>query len=454
MSFAFGVAVLWTMSMLALATPASAASLMNGGHPSVNCAMTLQGPITQGDLAKLQAPDVANRLLGFRTYLCLDSPGGSFPEAIEIADFLHENGMATAIPEGATCLSACAIAFLGGSQFSDSPDPIPHRLLHVGGRLGVHAPSLAVPDGNYTRANVIQSFDIAMRSASEIIDRSDRLRLTPDFIVDMLAVPGSEMMEIDTVAQAHRLALRVTGYRRPRLMTDEMVIAACRTDGHFDPAARIYEGGFSDARVLRGGDNRVGAYIHLNEVEGTPQWYACVVRYDPSKATSNEPRGTLRIYRSSTPALEQPRFADLMAIGANRFQSVLYSHITEWQMFPPSARLADLSALSAEIDRKGSSHAIESTRSANKARVCVVIASATMTETDREPCTVWTERDYLMGAEHTVALWPSGARTIVTRRGAQTRVNDRFAKDTDLAGHETCVLNHSSGNLFCLSQPN
>ncbi len=54
------------------------------------------------------------------------SPGGDLYEGLQIAAILHDNGIATYVPEGASCESSCANIFLGGTN----------RL--VVGELGVH----------------------------------------------------------------------------------------------------------------------------------------------------------------------------------------------------------------------------------------------------------------------------------------------------------------------------
>lgn len=54
------------------------------------------------------------------------SPGGNLYEGLQIASIVHDKGVSTYIPEGASCESSCANIFLGGQ----------HRL--VLGEVGVH----------------------------------------------------------------------------------------------------------------------------------------------------------------------------------------------------------------------------------------------------------------------------------------------------------------------------
>lgn len=58
----------------------------------------------------------------------LSSDGGSLSAGLQIGRHLRRLGLATRVPKGAECASACAYAFLGGV----------FRSLDQGGRIGVH----------------------------------------------------------------------------------------------------------------------------------------------------------------------------------------------------------------------------------------------------------------------------------------------------------------------------
>lgn len=66
--------------------------------------------------------------------LLLNSPGGYVDRALIIANAVRERGMATHVPEGAGCFSACAYIFFAGT---------PRR---VDGELGVHQIDTKIPD--------------------------------------------------------------------------------------------------------------------------------------------------------------------------------------------------------------------------------------------------------------------------------------------------------------------
>ena len=65
--------------------------------------------------------------------ILFDSGGGSEPDGLELGRLIRKAGLATRIPAGATCASACADAFLGGVV----------RRVEKGGRYGIHMPTIA-----------------------------------------------------------------------------------------------------------------------------------------------------------------------------------------------------------------------------------------------------------------------------------------------------------------------
>jgi len=222
---------------------ASAATFRLGGDESLDCRMTIEGEIVEGDAERFRqmlSDYVLSRLPadisdGNEVYgametvrICLDSPGGSISEAIEMADTLafgyrvHEDigprmpeywlsslfvwRVGTAVPAGARCESACAILFMAGGDFLDlsvsSNGRDPNRLLHVDGRLGFHAPSLVVPDGDYTEETVSQAFNLAVDAVQAIAARMDRYRISPTLFERLVSTPPSDMFYVDTVGEA------------------------------------------------------------------------------------------------------------------------------------------------------------------------------------------------------------------------------------------------------------
>ncbi len=69
-----------------------------------------------GEAAQLRAL-LNNAKLARQAYfqVWLHSPGGSLEEGVKIGEVLREHGMYVYVPKGAYCVSACTVAFLGGT---------------------------------------------------------------------------------------------------------------------------------------------------------------------------------------------------------------------------------------------------------------------------------------------------------------------------------------------------
>ncbi len=91
-------------------------------HEALPGVLFLSGEIASGDSFALRR---AMRDQEIKTVITV-SPGGNLYEGMQIASIINDNNLATYLPEGSYCESACAIIFLGGDQ----------RL--VRGELGVH----------------------------------------------------------------------------------------------------------------------------------------------------------------------------------------------------------------------------------------------------------------------------------------------------------------------------
>jgi len=108
------------------------------------CAFKLEGPISAGDADRLSSAISQSHVDPYdeRTgSLCLKSNGGSYAEALKIADLIFERGLSTVVEFGSECYSACAIIFMAGVT---SERESPMRKLSAGGVLGFHAPYLSM----------------------------------------------------------------------------------------------------------------------------------------------------------------------------------------------------------------------------------------------------------------------------------------------------------------------
>lgn len=184
------------------------------------CSIMLNGVIEKGDADRLERileSEFPQEHSEFGESVCLDSPGGSLDEGVNIAAVLGRHYTATIVPEGATCLSACAVAFMGGNTawyeywFNA-------RLMHASAKVGFHAPTLEVPDGAYDKNTVQKAFNIAITAIGRVANElSGTLHgsTVPQFpgslFGAMLQHHGSDFLYIDTVEKAATWDVKVLG---------------------------------------------------------------------------------------------------------------------------------------------------------------------------------------------------------------------------------------------------
>lgn len=241
-------------------------------HPQ-NCVMKLSGTIAPGDLdgfkafireqiTPLNLPLVGGAQgieSGPAPRICLDSPGGSLAEAVRMALYIKDGyseaegtfilrNMGTMVAAGDACHSACSVLFLAGQASEGDHGNFPDRRLHVRGALGFHAPSLDVPNGDYSKASVDKAFRLAVQAISQLMSRADTLDMSPALIDQMLSVPPATLGHLDTVAAAQAYGVTLEGLSVPRGLTRDRVGQLC--DMARQPGASLsVAGGQSGAYV-------------------------------------------------------------------------------------------------------------------------------------------------------------------------------------------------------------
>lgn len=181
---------------------------------SGKCTHKIEGEIQNGDAAKLSAmidnlPGQDHDDLNF--IICLNSNGGRLNQGIEIGRLLRDNYFGTYIPEGAECLSACAIAFMHGSVAAWEY-VVTFRMLHPGGKLGFHAPSLGIiADSNQMvpYALVQSAYQATMDTVSKIVagaaapvSEFASPVIPMSLLSAMLAVGSDEFVYVDNLHKA------------------------------------------------------------------------------------------------------------------------------------------------------------------------------------------------------------------------------------------------------------
>ncbi|WP_112311535.1 hypothetical protein [Pseudogemmobacter bohemicus] len=223
--------------ILTLALPAQAAEVTitdpsqrdAAGLLSGTCSLKLKGDIAAGDAARLEVVLEDESLGGGRSagllsgimaegkVLCLNSRGGDDREALALARVIRDRGLITAVPDGAQCIGACAVAFMAGSALSSNSDGgarMPMRVLHTGGILGFHAPAL--PDSDAALDYLAGLTD----TFAGIDSYTPTARFHPQLLTEMLTHrdPAHPWL-IDTTGKAGLYDIRLAGV--PPIETDE-----------------------------------------------------------------------------------------------------------------------------------------------------------------------------------------------------------------------------------------
>lgn len=166
--------------------------------------------------------------------LCLDSPGGNFLAARDISEIVHRLGIATRVPVGATCTSACSIVFMAGRVLGAEGDG-PRRLLDVGGQLGFHAPYLDLEPSAQFRGEVIMNY-IEQHNGMIAdfirfgLDRSVfsiQPNLSPALLAELMGTGPNGMYMIDTVEKAARWNISLSGHQEMRILRRDDFVQLC-----------------------------------------------------------------------------------------------------------------------------------------------------------------------------------------------------------------------------------
>jgi len=114
----------------------------------LKAAIRIEGRIVPGDAKKLDALIARSNLSGYIPLL-LDSPGGSYDEAIKIADNIW---LTPVVNKGAECNGACSIIFISGRSVEGDGESPPDRYAHREARISFFVPDFDFPDNGSSKA--------------------------------------------------------------------------------------------------------------------------------------------------------------------------------------------------------------------------------------------------------------------------------------------------------------
>lgn len=203
-----------------------------------NCNIFLSGVIEKGDAKRLSAVISENLIDSdrmrkvFFPVICMNSPGGSFAEAIKIISIIDDLAIGTMVRYGDRCESACALAFMAGN-YPEEGNTYPWRMMHPGAAVGFHAPDLTLSPGQYNESDVAKAYQIALRTVSQTIEKlvmesidGDR-RMAPSLLAAMLATPANQMNWVDTVDKAGRWGITIVSVGTEKEFSDQSLVRAC-----------------------------------------------------------------------------------------------------------------------------------------------------------------------------------------------------------------------------------
>ncbi|MBJ6988962.1 hypothetical protein [Devosia sp. MC521] len=166
--------------------------------------------------------------------LCLDSPGGNYMTGRDMAQFVHQHGIATRILAGSECFSSCAFLFMAGHSLGAEVDG-PRRILTIGGALGFHAPYLDLkPTETFDGAETSELATLTLQLIADFIDFSSyssvfdhRPMFSMSLLEDTLRMGPSEMSVVDTVQEVARWSIELDGQRENAVLSDQQLVQAC-----------------------------------------------------------------------------------------------------------------------------------------------------------------------------------------------------------------------------------
>ncbi|MGP6085654.1 hypothetical protein [Antarctobacter jejuensis] len=446
-------------ALLGMGSPAEAAEITLSDDPAYGCIADLRGRIEEGDLARLRAVvDQVARLpqyrdliyvgedfedgtpnMGFYTplNLCLDSPGGSLTEAMDLTEFVHGR-LGTVVRAGARCESACALIFMAGSFSTESDIGLTvNRFLHVDGKLGFHAPSLTVPEGRYDAASVAKAYQISVAVTELIFRNLVAYRFAPSLAARMHATPAEDMHYITKVQEAARWRISILGIDSPGPVTDAVVRNGCTNlylsaldQDTSDPDAWPRLGAPLE-EVRR---NEYGAYEYTAfgmEAAGT----CGVTAGDLGSDFTPDFWGEGALIRQS-----------VWGVGdvENAVPAVFFGYLQNYMAWPGELPLTAL-------PRNGR---VQELTSGGRCYVFTGAEPARMTDSEACSRSRRTAPGGLMIDTH---LWPSGARTTVEDAGLVLSLNGNRATSwywpgdllPDPSARPRCFRNDASNNVFC-----
>ncbi len=219
--------------------------------PGLSTMIRLQGPFRQGDaeamrqlLARLKGQSKVSPDAPLAT-VELSSLGGDLNEGLKVGYLFRDYNVATVVRKKDICLSACALAFLGGTAANGAAGPaerVPSHRLEIGAKLGFHAfylnpNSAEAPTADDPVKGRRQGFTEARAATAAVMLYTADLGIDPRFVASMMTKPQDEFVYTNTTGDFLTLKVCPIGLDRPAIDPVEQALNICNhSTGWTDPA--------------------------------------------------------------------------------------------------------------------------------------------------------------------------------------------------------------------------
>lgn len=196
----------------------------------------ITGPLIEGDSARLRAILTEMRAAGQQAdspvIVEFNSNGGDVYEGLNIGYLLREFEAASLVRKGDVCLSACALAFLGGTASNRPPVARPDRRVEIGGTVGFHnffinPDSPGLPPAANPREGMIVGFDLATGGSALLVRYAAMMSIDTAFIARLLGRPSDMWDFVDRNFKFVDLASCPMMVERPGLKDAELAANVC-----------------------------------------------------------------------------------------------------------------------------------------------------------------------------------------------------------------------------------
>lgn len=240
----------------------------------------ITGPIEAGDAERLRAilsrnSAAAGRGADRERFVAeLSSDGGDIYAALNMGYLFREYDVATRVLAGNRCLSACALAFLGGTASHLPPDLVPDRSIELGGQVGFHNFYINPNSSSLSAAidassGMVVGFGLARGGASLLVRYAATMSIDPGFIARMLGRPPEVWEYVDTAGAFVDLMSCPTGIDRPMVSPAAVAANICNhATGDFSLVEASQARQLSEREAKRHLLEHVGANIQSFGLKG------------------------------------------------------------------------------------------------------------------------------------------------------------------------------------------